>query len=125
MLSGYGLYSSYKKGSRKNILERIANIYVHLLVIYLIILPIACYTFPAKYPGTIVEFLMNIFSVRCSYNAEQWFILPYIVLLMMSKPLFVLIDRVNLIISVALILAVWLVYVFLLRILVLVQLGIV
>lgn len=40
------------------------------------------------YPGTLVRFIENATSWRCSYIGEQWFFLPYILLMIASKWLF-------------------------------------
>ena len=113
MLSGYGLYASYSGRPShwgKSIFKRITNLYVHLWGVYLVILPIACCIYPGKYPGDIQTFFKNFFSISCSYNAEQWFLFPYILLLCLAKPIFICVERVKPIIFFILVLAIQLVY---------------
>lgn len=72
--------SQYGKG--------LGNLYAHLWIIYLIFLPIACYIDPVKYPGDSLTFFKNITSLACTYNTEQWFLLPYLILVLISNFLF-------------------------------------
>ena len=85
LLTGYGLYCTFEKSTMMKILRKIAYIYFHLWIIYIIFLPIASYLMPGKYPGSIGELLKNIFSVSTSYCTEQWFLFPYLILFAFSK----------------------------------------
>ena len=48
---------------------------------------------PEMYPGTLVKFIENATSWHCSYIGEQWFFLPYILLMLLSKWIFQLFDH--------------------------------
>ena len=112
MLSGYGLYASYNSTGSVKWWKRTKNLYFHLWIIYLIFLPIACIMKPDKYPGGLIDFVENMFSLRCSYNTEQWFLMPYLILLAISLPLFRLIDKLRPCIALLLALAVEMAYIF-------------
>ena len=93
ILSGYGLFASYTSSGNIKWWKRAKNLYLHLWIIYLIFLPIACYLIPNEYPGGLLIFIKNAFSISSSYNAEQWFLMPYLILLAISCPLFWLIEK--------------------------------
>lgn len=95
MITGYGLFCTYQKLTAKKIAKKVVYIYLHLWLIYSIIVPVACYMRPDVYPGSWTELLKNIFSVSSSYCAEQWFLLPYLILLCLSKWICKLISSWN------------------------------
>lgn len=95
ILSGYGLYSTYSKWGGVKPCKRIGYLYSHLWLIYLILLPLACLVKPESYPGSLSVFICNATSWRCSYIGEQWFFLPYVLLMAFSKWIFKLFDKVN------------------------------
>lgn len=94
MVSGYGLYAVYSQGGVKP-WKRIVNLYVHLWLIYLIFVPLGSWVRPEMYPGSLVKFIENATSWRCSYIGEQWFFLPYILLMLASKWLFKLFSHMR------------------------------
>lgn len=75
--------------------KRAAYLYLHLWIIYLLLLPLACYIKPESYPGSFTTFVYNATSWKCSYIGEQWFFLPYILLMVCSKWIFRLCDRLK------------------------------
>lgn len=95
ILSGYGLYATYSKMGGVKPCKRVANLYLHLWIIYLLLLPLAFYVKPNMYPGSIVTFIKNATSWQCSYIGEQWFFLPYIVLMLVSKWVFQVFDKLD------------------------------
>lgn len=114
MISGYGLYASKIKGSKsKNDFRRIKNIYAHVWIILLLILPVACFVAPNKYPGDFVSFIKNALCLSSSYNSEYWFILPYIILLLLSNALCRFIERNKWYVTILLSMILFLAYLFL------------
>lgn len=95
ILSGYGLYSVYKKMGEVKPKKRVLNLYIHLWIIYFLLLPLAIYINPNLFPGNWEIFIKNITSWQCSYIGEQWFFLPYIILMVFSKWVFFLFDKIN------------------------------
>lgn len=97
-LSGYGLFASSMIGGGKNNWTRVLNIYVHLWLIYLIFIPIGTYIRPDFYPGSLPIFLENALSWHCTYIGEQWFLFPYILLMLSSKVIFTFYNKLRAII---------------------------
>lgn len=64
-------------------------------MIYLLLVPLACCVRPDMYPGNFAIFVKNATSWHCSYIGEQWFFLPYVLLMAFSKWIFRLFDKVN------------------------------
>lgn len=95
MVSGYGLYAVYSQRGGVKPWKRIVNLYVHLWLIYLIFVPLGSWVRPEMYPGSLVKFIENATSWRCSYIGEQWFFLPYILLMLASKWLFKLFSHMR------------------------------
>lgn len=95
ILSGYGLTASFRVGGGKKNIIRVLKLYLHLWIIYLIFVPIASYVKPELYPGGWVTFFKNATSWQCSYIGEQWFFLPYILLMLASQWLIPLFDKMK------------------------------
>lgn len=96
ILSGYGLYVTYSKRSVgvKN-WKRVCNLYLHLWLIYLIFVPLGAFIKPDMYPGDLLTFIKNATSWQCSYIGEQWFFLPYILLMVLSPIIFKFFDKIG------------------------------
>lgn len=112
ILSGYGLYASYTNSGKTTNFIRIRKLYIHLWLIYLIVFPLAVYIDHNKYPGSLIEFFLNIFSIKTSYNSEQWFLLPYILVVLLSNILFPFIKKVKSYIVLILAVFSWFIYCF-------------
>lgn len=94
ILGGYGLYYVYHRGVDHHRYTRIAKLYMHLWLITLIFLPIACWRLGGEtYPGSMADVLYNLTTLRVSWNWTCWFILPYAVLSLLSPSLFRLADK--------------------------------
>ena len=66
---------------------RILKLYLNYWLIFLIFIPLACYTSPSVYPNGIVELVLNFVGISFSYNGAWWFLLPYIILVSVSSRL--------------------------------------
>lgn len=75
--------------------KRACSLYAHLWIIYLLLVPLASLVKPDVYPGSFVAFLKNATSWQCSYIGEQWFFLPYIILMISSKYIFKVLDKLK------------------------------
>ena len=95
ILSGYGLYAVYTKWGGVKAGKRVGYLYAHLWLIYLMMVPLASYVRPSVYPGSFVTFIKNATSWQCSYIGEQWFFLPYIILMVASKWIFHIYDKLK------------------------------
>ncbi len=92
-LGGYGLYLTWKTGSKKSNKLRIFLLYLNFWLVFVLFVGLACFVNPEKYPGSSIEFISNITAWKTSYNWEWWFLFPYVVIIFFSKPLFSWIDK--------------------------------
>ncbi len=95
IVSGYGLYAVMLMGKGNKPCKRASNLYLHLWLIYLLLLPLALYRKPDMYPGPLSTFIKNATSWQCSYIGEQWFFFPYLILMVSSSWIFRLFDKLN------------------------------
>lgn len=95
LVSGYGLYYSYKKGKLTFIsnLKRALRLYIYYWLVMLIFVSIGSIVASWHYPGTLLTFIYNLIGIHCTYNYETWFLLPYIVLSLLSPLIFKGMDR--------------------------------
>lgn len=115
ILSGYGLYATYSKLREVKPCKLVCILYIHLWIIYLLLVPLACEVRPEMYPGSMMTFIKNVTSWRCSYIGEQWFFLPYIILLLASSFIFKLYDKLKWYWVMGVILASWITTAFVLK----------
>ena len=115
ILSGYGLYAVYTKLGGVKPWKRVSNLYIHLWLIYLLMVPLACYVKPELYPGKVTTLIMNATSWHCSYIGEQWFFLPYIILMIASKWIFYIFDKKNTYWLVGILVVIWMFTVYILK----------
>jgi hypothetical protein len=103
-LSGYGLFFSYDKDKSVGKVKYISSIKPKLKALYIrywIILVFFCICLPmlladySKYPGDLLEFLLNLTAIDTSYNGAWWFFTTYLILLVISKWLFKVVTNVN------------------------------
>lgn len=85
-LSGYGLAARAERGDYgfSSAVCRLVPLYVHYWVVLLPFVAIGCWLKPQVYPGSAEELLLNMAGWSCSYNHEWWFLLPYVVLALLS-----------------------------------------
>jgi hypothetical protein len=86
ILSGYGLTYCYKKNQLSLSIQskRIMKLYVHYWLILLIFVTIGHFIKPDVYPNDLLHVLANIVGIRCTYNGETWFLLPYAIISLLS-----------------------------------------
>ena len=86
ILSGYGLTYCYLKNQLSLSIQgkRILKLYVHYWLILFIFVTIGHFIKPDVYPGDLIHVLANITGIRCTYNGETWFLLPYAIISMLS-----------------------------------------
>lgn len=93
VLGGYGLYCVYCKGDKHRI-SRIMKLLCHYWLILLVFaVCLGTIVRPDTYPGSVVNFLGNVFAVDTTYNAEWWFLLPYVILSLFAKYIFYFFDK--------------------------------
>lgn len=86
ILSGYGLTYCYKKNQLSPSIQgkRILKLYVHYWLVLLIFVTIGHFIKPDIYPNDLLHVLANIVGIRCTYNGETWFLLPYTIISLLS-----------------------------------------
>lgn len=87
-LSGYGLYKSYLQSPRLQPVKRISKLYIHYWIAVGIFVLIGSVMRPDKYPGDVYKLLENISAWHTSYNAELWFLFPYVLVILLAGGLF-------------------------------------
>lgn len=97
LLSGIGLYSSYKKGNSnlKTNIKRLIKLYIHYWIILLIFIIIGAIILPNIYPNNLATIIGNFTSFNTTYNGECWFLFPYALILLSSSFILKMIDRYN------------------------------
>lgn len=109
MLSGYGLSYTYYRGklSVNGQERRLLKLYIHYWLILLIFVSIGFFVKPSRYPGNLLDIIMNFTSLSSSYNSETWFLFPYALLSLTSIWIFKCIDKLG---SVKSIMVSWILY---------------
>lgn len=103
-ISGYGLYLSFIKNSEqwnykswKKIILLYANYWIVLSLFIFLDLSIN------KSNLNIMELISNVLCIDASYNREWWFLFPYALLLLLSKHIFEVINRLDVRITILLV----------------------
>jgi peptidoglycan/LPS O-acetylase OafA/YrhL len=94
ILSGYGLWKASQRGD-KNRWLRIAKLLVHYWIILATFLCLAIFMQPEKYPGSVIDLINNFTTFKTSYNGEMWFLMPYLILSLLSPLIFKIIAKVK------------------------------
>lgn len=92
LVGGYGLYKAYEKGD-SNRWSRILRLMLHYWIITFIFVAIGSIIKPGRYPGSWGAILSNFTGFCTTYNAEMWFLLPYVILTACARPLFSFLER--------------------------------
>lgn len=104
IMSGYGLSYVYEHGSlgvnhiqekTKPQLKRLFKLYRTYWFVLLIFVPIGFIINPVKYPGSVTDIISNITGWNTTYNAEMWFLFPYVMLSITSYGIFKLMDKLG------------------------------
>lgn len=97
MMSGYGLFYTYKQQrlSTRATAKRTFKLYVHYWIVLLIFVSIGIFIAPDYYPGDWKDVVNNVTGIKCTYNYETWFLLPYVVLSLLAPLLFRIMDKVK------------------------------
>ncbi len=86
ILSGYGLTYIYKQ-QRLNVksqAKRLMKLFIHYWVVLLVYVTIGHFINPVVYPNDFLHIIANIVGIRCTYNGEIWFLLPYSIISLCS-----------------------------------------
>ena len=85
-LSGYGLSFIYHKtaGLQMRTANRILRLYTNYWIVFLLFIPLASWVNPTEYPSDLTTLLLNVTALSDSYNLEWWFLMPYMLLVLVS-----------------------------------------
>lgn len=102
--SGYGLYISEK--DKPSDFKAKFNRILRLLIRFWIILGLTCIVgyclgMKEKYPGTVINLILNMLLIKSSYVGAFWFVQTYVLLVLLSGILFRLIKKHSYIIALA------------------------
>ena len=92
LLGGVGMYFLYKRGGNIQ-WKRVLKLYIHYWIVLILFVSIGWLMNRSGYPGNFVKIVSNITGFKTSYNAECWFLLPYVILTFISPYLFYCLDR--------------------------------
>lgn len=86
ILSGYGLTYCYKRNqlSLNSQSKRLLKLYIHYWMVLVIFVTIGHFIKPYIYPNNLIHILANIIGIKCTYNGETWFLLPYAIISLLS-----------------------------------------
>lgn len=103
LLSGYGLACKYEKGALNPLHQgsRALFLYLHFWITLAVFLTIGHLMVPALYPGDWITLLGNATGWSPSYNHEMWFLLPYVLVSIVSLYILRAVDKAGLIWAVA------------------------
>ncbi len=88
LLGGYGLAKTYElrngdvQGGR-----RAWTLMANFWIVFLIFVPLGCVFNSRLFPDSMLTLLLNAVGISYSYNGAWWFLLPYVVLTLLARPL--------------------------------------
>lgn len=84
-LSGYGLSFVFDKQQGKmQVGKRLRKLMLNYWVVMAVFIPLGAYLVPESYPGDLKTLVLNLITWEHTYNAEWWFLFPYLCLLLLS-----------------------------------------
>ncbi len=87
ILGGYGLYSVWLEKNDKNRYKRIEKLFIHYWITLLVFVPITIIFVNRAFIDGILNFIVNVTALDCTWNSAAWFLLPYAIL-SLSYPIF-------------------------------------
>lgn len=94
-LSGYGLYLTWSSSTELKPLHRCLKLYQVYWVSLLVMVGVGYFIKPSTYPGSIIKVIENVTGWNTSYNAEAWFLFPYLLLVLSAKWLFLWVNKMG------------------------------
>lgn len=88
-ISGYGLFISFSRNNKKwlhNCWKKLISLYVNYWIVLILFIILNSTINHANF--SLTDFLLNFICINASYNREWWFLFPYAILLIFSKPIF-------------------------------------
>lgn len=95
ILSGYGLYV-VQHVREYDVIGKLKKLYVHYWVSLFLLIPVGTLMFGTdKYPHSLADILSNMTGYHTTWNATIWFLLPYVLLALASKRIWMILDAVK------------------------------
>lgn len=83
-VSGYG-FSIINRTDQEYYIKKIANIFKSTWLVFIIFIPLCMFVFNVpRVQFNIKLILLNFFGLSSSFNGEWWFVLPYVLLIMVT-----------------------------------------
>lgn len=98
MLSGYGIYLSYRNNSSdisKTIIKRIKNAYIKYWQIFIIFIPLGAIIGAKNISPLFSDWVKNFFAIDTTFNNEWWFMTIYLMILCFFPLIIKWVDRKN------------------------------
>ncbi len=97
IVSGYGLYYKYSHNSLNfnYIGKKIKELYTSYWFITIIFVIIGSFILPSKYILSLSSIIFNLTGWNVSYNSPAWYIIPYVILCIISKILISIFVKLN------------------------------
>ena len=97
MLSGYGLAYKFEKKELTfaGQSRRVLRIYIHYWIVLLVFLTIGHCLLPELYPRNIKHLVLNLLGYSTSYCSVMWFLLPYVIISLLSRYILRIIDKIG------------------------------
>lgn len=97
IVSGYGLYYKYSHNSLNYyyISKKAKELYTIYWFITIIFVIIGTFILPSKYIISLSDLINNLTGWKVSYNSPAWYLIPYVILCFISKPLFSIFVKHN------------------------------
>lgn len=92
VLSGYGLYYTYRNKHAISPIRRILKLLIHYWLVMAIFVGFGFLLRSDLYPGSWIDLINNITTWNTSYNSTTWFVFPYIINLLLAAILFRFLD---------------------------------
>ena len=83
-ISGYGMAKAQDLEGRATG-RRLWRVYSRFWLVFALFIPLACWLKPDTYPDSWTALLLNFLSLDVSYNAEWWFMLPWVFLIVAAR----------------------------------------
>jgi len=94
IISGYGLFMANERID-KHRWSRVLKLFSHWWLILSIFLLASIFIFPGRYTIDLTEIYKNYIGYNTTYNAEMWFLFPFVILSLLLPIIFRIAKKIN------------------------------
>ncbi len=94
IISGYGLFMANEQ-TDKHRWVRLFKLFSHWWLILSIFLLVSIFIFPNRYAIDLTDIYKNYIGYNTTYNAEMWFLFPFLILSLLSPSIFRIAKKIN------------------------------